>query len=149
MRFSFIFLASSYLLVGLGYVGLLFTGELSYPYLLLAGFSIILALLGEARGGTGFLPAPLANIIMMGVFVLTIVTIFIFKSPPVQEVIHFLLALQAVKLAAPKKRRDWLQLYLLSFFSVVSAAALSVEVSFAFVSSCISSPLPGSWLYST
>ncbi len=133
MRFSFIFLASSYLLVGLGYVGLLFTGELSYPYLLLAGFSIILALLGEARGGTGFLPAPLANIIMMGVFVLTIVTIFIFKSPPVQEVIHFLLALQAVKLAAPKKRRDWLQLYLLSFFSVVSAAALSVEVSFAFV----------------
>ncbi len=133
MRFSFVFLCSSYLLVGLGYVGLLFTGELSYPYLVLAGFSIILAMLGEARGGAGFLPAPLANIIMMGVFVLTIVSIFIFKSPPVQEVIHFLLALQAVKLAAPKKRRDWMQLYLLSFFSVVSAAALSVEVSFAFI----------------
>ncbi len=126
MRFSFVFLCSSYLLVGLGYVGLVFTGELSYPYLLLAGFSIILAMLGEARGGAGFLPAPLANVIIMGVFVLTIVSIFIFKSPPVQEVIHFLLALQAVKLAAPKKRRDWLQLYLLSFFSVVSAAALSV-----------------------
>jgi len=133
MRFSFVFLCSSYLLVGLGYVGLLLTGELSYPYLVLAGFSIILAMLGEARGGTGFLPAPLANIIMMGVFVLTIVSIFIFKSPPVQEVIHFLLALQAVKLAAPKKRRDWMQLYLLSFFSVVSAAALSVEMSFAFI----------------
>jgi len=133
MRFSFVFLSSSYLLVGLGYVGLLFTGELSYPYLLLAGFSIILAMLGEARGGAGFVPAPLANIIIMGVFVLTIVSIFIFKSPPVQEVIHFLLALQAVKLAAPKKRRDWLQLYLLSFFSVVAAAALSVEVSFAFI----------------
>jgi len=90
-------------------------------------------MLGEARGGAGFLPTPLANIIMMGVFVLTLVSIFIFKSPPIQEVIHFLLALQAVKLAAPKKRRDWLQLYLLSFFSVVSAAALSVEVSFAFI----------------
>jgi len=133
MRFSFVFLCSSYLLVALGFVGLLFTGELSYPYLLLAGFSIILAMLGEAKGGTGFLPAPLANIIMMGVFVLTLFSIFIFKAPPVQEVIHFLLALQAVKLSAPKKRRDWLQLYLLSFFSVLSAAALSVEVSFAFI----------------
>lgn len=142
MKFNLIFLISSYFLVFLGFMGLLFTGELSYYYLVLAAFSFILAVLGEAKGGTGFLPSPLANIIMLGVFALTAFSIFILKTPPVQELVHFLLALQAVKLSAPKKQRDWLQLYLLSFFSVVSAAALSVELSFAviFVSYLFAAP---------
>ena len=133
MRFNLIFLISSYLLVSLGFTGLLFTGELAYHYLVLAAFSFVLGVLGDAKGGTGFLPAPLANVIMLGVFGLTVFSIFILKAPPVQELVHFLLALQAVKLSAPKKQRDWLQLYLLSFFSVVAAAALSVELSFAVV----------------
>ncbi len=142
MRFNLIFLISSYFLVCLGFTGLLFTGELAYHYLVLAAFSFVLAVLGEAKGGTGFLPAPLANIIMLGVFALTLFSIFILKAPPVQELVHFLLALQAVKLSAPKKQRDWLQLYLLSFFSVVAAAALSVELFFAviFVSYLFAAP---------
>ena len=133
MKFNLIFLISSYLLVSLGLIGLLFTGELAYYYLVLATFSFILAVLGEAKGGTGFLPTPLANVVMLGVFGLTVFSIFIAKAQPVQELVHFLLALQAVKLSAPKRQRDWLQLYLLSFFSVVAAAALSVELSFAIV----------------
>jgi len=142
MKFNSVFLISSYFLVCLGFTGLLFTGALAYHYLVLVAFSIVLAVLGEAKGGTGFLPSPLANIIMLGVFALTVFSIFILKAPPVQELVHFLLALQAVKLSAPKKQRDWLQLYLLSFFSIVSASALSVELSFAviFVSYLFAAP---------
>ncbi|MFQ5851729.1 MAG: transglutaminaseTgpA domain-containing protein [Candidatus Binatia bacterium] len=131
MSFNLVFLASSYFLVFLGLTGLLFTGEISYYYLLLAGSSFVLAILGELRAGKGFLPGPWANIMTGGVFLLTLFSIFVLKAPPIHELVNFLLALQAVKLLASKKRRDWLQLYLLSFFSVVSASALTVEISFA------------------
>ncbi|MEE9548858.1 MAG: DUF3488 and transglutaminase-like domain-containing protein [Candidatus Binatia bacterium] len=131
MTFNLIFIASSYFLILLGLAGLLFTRELSSPYLILTGGSFVLAVLAEVRGGKGFLPKLLANIIIVGVFILTLFSIFILKTLPIQELVHFLLALQAVKLLAPKKRRDWLQLYLLSLFSIVSASALSIEFSFA------------------
>ncbi len=131
MTFNLIFIASSYFLILLGLAGLLLTRELSSPYLILTGGSFVLAVLAEVRGGKGFLPKLLANIIIVGVFILTLFSIFILKTLPIQELVHFLLALQAVKLLAPKKRRDWLQLYLLSLFSMVSASALSIEFSFA------------------
>jgi transglutaminase-like putative cysteine protease len=131
MSFNLVFLASSYFLVLLGLIGLLLTRELSSPYLIVTGGSFVLAVLAEVREGKGTLPKLLANIIIVGVFSLTLFSIFILKTLPIQELVHFLLALQAVKLLAPKKRRDWLQLYLLSLFSMVSASALSIEFSFA------------------
>lgn len=133
MSFNGVYLASSYLLILLGLTGLLLTRELSSPYLLLTGVSFALAVLAEIKGGKGALPKLLANIIIVGVFIQTLFSIFILKALPIQELVHFLLALQAVKLLASKKRRDWLQLYLLSLFSIVSASALSVEISFALI----------------
>ncbi|MBI2351110.1 MAG: DUF3488 domain-containing protein [Deltaproteobacteria bacterium] len=136
MNFYFVFFLSSYLLVFLGLAGLFLTEEFSSPYLLLAAACLVLGALGEARTRKGFLPEIAANIAMLAVFVLTLFPIFVLQAPPLQELVHFLLALQAVKLLAPKKGRDWLQLYLLSFFSLLAAAALSVEVSFAAIFVC-------------
>ena len=136
MNFYLVFFLSSYLLVFLGLAGLFLTEELSSPYLLLAAACLVLGALGEARTRKGFLPEIAANIAMLAVFVLTLFPIFVLQAPPLQELVHFLLALQAVKLLAPKKGRDWLQLYLLSFFSLLAAAALSVEVSFAAIFVC-------------
>ena len=136
MSFHFVFLLSSYLLIFLGLVGLFLTQELSSPYLFFAGASFVFGVWGEMRGGKGFLPVPLANIAMLGVFTLTLISIFVLKILPIQALVHFLLALQAVKLLAPKKGRDWLQLYLLSFFSLVAASALSVEIFFAGIFVC-------------
>jgi len=136
MNFYLVFFLSSYLLVFLGLAGLFLTEELSSPYLLLAAACLALGALGETRTRKGFLPEIAANIAMLAVFVLTLFPIFVLQAPPLQELVHFLLALQAVKLLAPKKGRDWLQLYLLSFFSLLAAAALSVEVSFAAIFVC-------------
>src|SRR3990167_7259571 len=136
MNFYLVFFLSSYLLVFLGFAGLFLTEELSSPYLLLAAACLVLGALGEARTRKGFLPEIAANIAMLAVFVLTLFPIFVLQPPPLQELVHFLLALQAVKLLAPKKGRDWLQLYLLSFFSLLAAAALSVEASFAAIFVC-------------
>ncbi len=136
MSFHFVFLLSSYLLVFLGLVGLSFTEDISSPHLLVAWASFGLGLLGERRGGKAFLPGIMANLAMLVVFALTLFSILVLQALPVQELVHFLLALQAVKLLSSKSGRDWLQLYLLSFFSLIAASALSVELFFAVVFVC-------------
>lgn len=136
MNFYSVFVLSSYFLVFLGLAGLFLTEELSSPYLLFASVSALLGALQDLRSSKGLLPAMLANIAMLAVLVLTLFSIFALQALPLQELVHFLLALQAVKLLAPKKGRDWLQLYLLSFFSLLAASALSVEISFAVIFVC-------------
>jgi hypothetical protein len=136
MNVQTLFFASSYLLIALGLVGLALTGELSAGFIALAVLTLLLGVAGETRERKIFLPAAFANVLIVGVFLYTLVTIFIFRDLPLQSLAHFLLALQAVKLAAPKRARDWAQLYLLSFFSVVAASALSVEFFFAVIFAC-------------
>jgi len=136
MSFRFVFLLSSYFLAFLGFAGLFLTEELSSPYLFLAATCLVLGMVGEMKNGKVFLPATLANIAMLGIFILTLFSIFVLQALPLQELVHFLLVLQAIKLLAPKKGRDWLQLYLLSFFSLLAASALSVEISFAVIFIC-------------
>ena len=136
MSFRLVFLLSSYFLVFLGFADLFLTEELSSPYLLLAATCLVFGAVGEMKSGKGFLPAAVANIAMLGIFTLTLFSIFVLQALPLQELVHFLLALQAIKLLAPKKGRDWLQLYLLSFFSLLAASALSVEFSFAVIFIC-------------
>lgn len=131
MSFRFTFLLSSYLLIFLGMFGLFLTEEISLPYLLLAGAGFVLGALREVRGSKALLPALGQNILLVAVFLHTLVAVFILRELPLLALAQFLLALQAVKLLGPKKGRDWSLLYLLSFFSVVAASALSVEVFFA------------------
>lgn len=136
MNFYPVFLLSSYLLVFLGLAGLFLTEELSSPYLLLAGLCALLGAIRDLKGAIGVLPAWMANVAMLLVLALSLFSIFVLQALPLQELVHFLLALQAVKLLAPKKGRDWLQLYLLSFFSLLAASALSIEISFAAIFLC-------------
>jgi transglutaminase-like putative cysteine protease len=131
MSFRFTFLLSSYLLIFLGMFGLFLTEEISLPYLLLAGAGFVFGALREVRGSKALLPALGQNILLVAVFLHTLVAIFLLRELPLLALAQFLLALQAVKLLGPKKGRDWSLLYLLSFFSVVAASALSVEVFFA------------------
>ncbi len=136
MNFHVVFLLSSYLLVFLGQAGLFLTEELSSPYLLFAAFATLLGAARELKGMRGVLPSWIANTAMLLVLALSLFSIFFLQALPLQELVHFLLALQGVKLVAVKKGRDWLQLYLLSFFSLLAASALSVEISFAAIFLC-------------
>lgn len=136
MNFHVVFLLSSYLLVFLGLAGLFLTEELSSPYLLFAALATLLGATRELKGARGVLPSWIANIAMLLVLTLSLFSIFFLQALPLQELVHFLLALQAVKLLAVKKGRDWLQLYLLSFFSLLASSALSVEISFAAIFLC-------------
>lgn len=136
------FLLASYLLIFLGLIGLSLTEEISSPYLIAAWASFAVGAFIDYRGGKSFLPWIVANLLLLAVLALTAFSIFVLQAPPLQELVHFLLGLQAVKLVAPKGNRDWLQLYLLSFFDLVAAAALSVELYFAgiFLSYVLAAP---------
>jgi transglutaminase-like putative cysteine protease len=124
-------LGSSYLLVALGAIALAHTGELSPVYLAILVAALAGGIALDRRGRPAPIPPSLTNLALVALFAFTLFSIFFLKSPPVEELIQLLVALQAVKLLSPKKRRDWLQLYLLSFFSLVAAAAFTVEISFA------------------
>lgn len=146
MSFTFVFLASSYFLILLGVTGLFFTGDLGLPYLTFAGASLILGVVSETRGGKALLPAAFGNLALLGIFILTLFSIFVLRTLPLQEIVHFLLAIQAVKLLSPKKARDWLQLYLISFFNLIAATALSVELFTATIFVCYL--ISGPWVLS-
>ncbi len=133
MSFNLAFLFSSYFLVCLGLAGLFLTEELSPWYLLLASGALAVGLWSGVSGRRAILPGYLANLSMLGVFAITLFSIFILQAPPLQELVHFLLVLQAVKLLGPKEGRDWIHLYLLSFFSLIAASALSTEISFGVI----------------
>lgn len=136
MNFHVVFLLSSYLLIFLGQAGLFLTEELSSPYLLFAALATLLGATRELKGARDVLPSWIANIAILLVLALSLFSIFFLQALPLQELVHFLLALQAVKIVAAKKGRDWLQLYLLSFFSLLAASALTVEISFAAIFLC-------------
>jgi transglutaminase-like putative cysteine protease len=136
MKFTLTFLFSSYLLILLGLVGLTYTGEVSLSYIAVTTLSLGLSVFIDTRSRRGFVSSFLANVAIVMIFLATAFSVFFLGAPPIQELVHFLLALQAVKMLTPKKARDWLQLYLLSFFSVVAASALSVELSFAAIFLC-------------
>lgn len=133
MSFNLAFLFSSYFLVCLGLGGLFLTDELSPWYLLLASCALCVGLWSGVMRRREILPGYLANISMLGVFAITLFSILILQAPPLQQLVQFLLALQAVKLLGPKQGRDWLHLYLLSFFSLIAASALSTEISFGLI----------------
>lgn len=131
MTFHLLFLASSYLLLCLGMLGLVLTEEISLPYLALSMGGFLFGIWREVRGGKALLHPLAQNLLLAVVLIHTLLQIFVLRELPLLALAEFLLALQAVKLLAIKKGKDWWLLYLLSFFSVVTASALSVEMFFA------------------
>lgn len=131
MTFRLLFLTSSYLLIFLGMFGLFMTEEISLPYLALAATGFLFGIAREVSGGKALLPPLAQSFLLAAVFAHTVIAIFVLRELPLIALAQFLLALQAVKLLALKKGKDWSLLYLLSFFSIVSASALSVEMFFA------------------
>ena len=54
----------------------------------------------------------------------------VLHSPPVIVVTHFILFISACKLLERKSHRDWLWLYLVSFFELIMAAGMTIDAVF-------------------
>lgn len=116
-----------------GTAALATTHEVSPTFVAIAGFGLTWSLWREWRGAGPRISAQAANVSMLAALVLIVAPVLLRGAPPVRAIGEFLLVLIALKGAAAKENRDWLQIYVLSFFQLLAASALTVEPVFALI----------------
>ncbi len=131
------FRLSSLLLAAIGFVGLCLTGEL--PWMLIA-----LGMLGLALPAVALVGVPteryladisrdtwhILNLAALAGFIIDLLWI---SQDLLPAGVHFLVLLLVSKLLTLRQRADYLQLYVVSLMSVLSAAAMTVELWYATV----------------
>jgi transglutaminase-like putative cysteine protease len=137
VSFDTYFRASSYAMLACGALALVVAGGLSWP--LAVGFAVLLGITWQLENTRWQLPDRAGLII-----VLLALPLFYLDwrfqtggawgaeraSTGLGALTHFILFLSGVKLWQKKADRDWLFLYLISFFEVLLAAGLSVSPHF-------------------
>jgi hypothetical protein len=130
MSFNTYFRASSYLMLATGALALLASGGLSL--VLGLGFAVVLVLAWNLEGSRWQIPERIG----LGIVLLSLPLFYLdwrMSTGDGQERVgiaalaHLILFLSTIKLLQNKVDRDWVFLYLISFFEVLLAAGLSVS----------------------
>jgi protein-glutamine gamma-glutamyltransferase len=127
------FLLAGHALALIGVAALATTHELHPAYAWLAVAAILASLWCEWRGWSLRIPALAANGLMLAALAFTLAPVLFRGASPVRAIGEFLLVLVALKSMTAKAERDWLQIYVLSFFQLLAASALTVEPVFGLV----------------
>src|SRR6476646_4631623 len=135
MKFISYFRAISYVMIGVAMLALMLAGGLSYGLALL--FLILMIVCWNLEDTKWQLPERVG----LGIVLLSIPLFYVdwqyqkSTGEPVERLgvnalAHLILFLSSVKLLQVKKDRDWVFLYLISFFEVLLAAGLSFSPTF-------------------
>src|SRR5215213_8226834 len=135
MKFLTYFRAFSYAMIAVAMLALVLAGGLSVPLALL--FSLVMIGSWKLEGTRWQLPERIG----LGIVLLSIPLFYLdwhyqkYTGEPVERLgvtalAHLIVFLSAVKLLQIKKDRDWVFLYLISFFEVLLAAGLSFSPMF-------------------
>src|SRR6476660_3113129 len=135
MKFTSYFRAISYAMIGVAMLALMLAGGLSYGLALL--FLILMIVCWNLEDTKWQLPERVG----LGIVLLSIPLFYVDwqyqknTGEPVERLgvnalAHLIVFLSAVKLLQVKKDRDWVFLYLISFFEVLLAAGLSFSPTF-------------------
>jgi len=130
MTFSTYFRTISYLMIGVAMLALVLAGGLSYSLALV--FVILMIVAWTLEESKWQLPERIG----LGIVLLSIPLFYLdwqyqkaigepVERLGVNALAHLIVFLSAVKLLQVKKDRDWVFLYLISFFEVLLAAGLS------------------------
>jgi transglutaminase-like putative cysteine protease len=125
------FVAAAHLLAAVGVGALATTHEVAGWYVAAALGGLGWSAWREWRASGYGISERAANAWMLAALVLSLAPVFVRGAPPVKAIAEFLLVLTGLKGAAHKQNRDWWQIFVLSFFQLLSAAALTVEPIFA------------------
>ncbi len=137
MTFELAFRLASYGLVGLGFLALALSGEVS-PLVVFAGF-VALPVTFWVAGRPGAPAAArlaalpprvwtVATLILAG---FAAVKVLLIGDEPIVVIVELLVAIQVIKLLSIRSGRDYFQLYAISFFQLLAAATLSESIGFA------------------
>lgn len=135
MNFAAYFRAFSYAMIGVAMLALVLAGGLNYGLAL--AFALVMAVSWKLEGTKWQLPERVG----LGIVLLSIPLFYLdwqyqkTLGEPVERLgvnalAHLIVFLSAVKLVQVKKDRDWVFLYLISFFEVLLAAGLSFSPTF-------------------
>ena len=133
MRLSFQrqFVAAGHLLAAVGVGALATTHEVAAEYVAVALGGLGWSAWREWRGEGEGISERTANASMLVALGLSLAPVLLGGASAVRAIAQFLLVLTGLKAAARKQDRDWMQIFVLSFFQLLSAAALTVEPIFA------------------
>jgi transglutaminase-like putative cysteine protease len=133
MRLSFQrqFVAVAHLLAAVGVGALATTHEVGEGYVAVAFGGLGWSAWREWRGDGKGISEQAANACMLVALVFSLAPVLLGGASAVRAIGQFLLVLTGLKAAARKQERDWMQILVLSFFQLLSAAALTVEPVFA------------------
>jgi transglutaminase-like putative cysteine protease len=116
-------------LVGVG--ALATTHEVGTPYVAMALGGVSWSAWRDWRRSKLEISAGAANVAILAALCMSLAPVALRGASPVRAIGEFLLVLAALKAVARKENRDWLQIFVLSFFQLLAAAALTVEPVFA------------------
>ncbi|MEA2624748.1 MAG: protein-glutamine gamma-glutamyltransferase [Candidatus Binatota bacterium] len=133
MSFERKFLIASHGLAVLGVLAVATTGEVSAAYVGLALAALLWGIGQLLLGRRGEVDSRLAGAASLVALAVVVGSLVYGDASPVQAISEFLLVLLALKALSAKASRDWLQIYVLSFFQLVAASALTIEPVFAVV----------------
>ena len=127
------FQLSSLLLAGIAFTGLALTAVLPLGFLLL-GFGCLLAALASFAMRPSRPTQPMGpsqhfwNVLIILAFIWFWVDYLWFSNDLLHAGVHFLIGLMVNKLFNLHQRRDYLQLYAISFIMILASAAMTTEV---------------------
>jgi len=129
------FLVSSILLAAVGFLGLVLTGEIPGGLVLL-GLASLVGIAAQATGLAGerlarqiaSLPSVTWNVFLLVVFAFFGADLLLISQDILPAAVHFLILLMTIKLFHLRQRKDFLQLYAISFLELLAAAALTVDL---------------------
>ena len=147
MRFLFYFRVSAYAFIASGFAALLVADE--YGVLSALLFAALLALGWQIDSGRlrHALPTWFWNLITLAFFVFCIVDALMIRRQTALALVNLLVFLQAVKLLNPKRDRDYIALYLLSFFALLISSILTFSALFGLA--CVLFLITATWALMT
>ncbi|GAK58879.1 hypothetical protein U27_05854 [Candidatus Vecturithrix granuli] len=147
MRFLFYFRLSSYLLIGSGFLALLITED--YGMFAALIFAAILAIGWQVDSGKWRIPvSPLFwNLAMIAFLLVSVADVLFFRRIGSIGLVNFLIFLQTAKIFSSKRDRDYITIYVISFFLMLITSIMTFSVLFAL--SCILFAVTATWALST
>jgi transglutaminase-like putative cysteine protease len=130
MKFAVLHKLVSYLLVSSALLALSLSGELPPVALVLCCGAVLGSWFFEPSASSRWGPR-LWTIATLAFLVFTLFDVFLGEAGALMSGVNFLLFLLVNKLFNRRNSRDYLQLYVLSFVTMVAAAALNTDLSFA------------------
>jgi protein-glutamine gamma-glutamyltransferase len=131
MRFLLYFRFSNYLLIGSGYLALMVTGNYGiiaagvFALILIAGWNI------DAGRWTLNITPIWWNLATIAVLLLCVADALFLRHLQAVALVNFLVFLQVIKIMTPKRHRDYVLIYVISFFQLLISSIMTMSILFA------------------